>query len=216
MAEILRTTKLTIVQCDAAGACASRSMSSASNTSPFATAQKCIAVVKSKNAATEGIHNSKVLDISQVNSNSIIQYNTVGIPLDPEIDEGTVGHPKYILPLPSNVKVMGKVEKQASRSRMMAQGNAILESTKSTLDNYSMDVDNDLINPNLSHDASKIETLDILTNDDTCADNDGVDRSCSSTKETIDVRMEIPQNEVIGTTPQDASPIVESTPKIME
>ncbi|KAL3538210.1 hypothetical protein ACH5RR_001576 [Cinchona calisaya] len=114
-------TTVAAAQSNTVGVCTSKSTSSASNARPFAVAQKCIASMKSKNSAMEGVHNSKILDISQANYNSIIQYNTVGIPLDPEIDDGTVGPPKYILALPSNVKVMEKVEKQASRLRMTAQ-----------------------------------------------------------------------------------------------
>ncbi|KAL3499882.1 hypothetical protein ACH5RR_038975 [Cinchona calisaya] len=174
--KISEQTTVAAVQSNVVGVRTSKSMSSASNMRPFATAQKCIAAVKSKNAAIEGVHNSKILDMSQANYNSIIQYNTVGIPLVPEIDDGMVGPPKYILVLPSNVKVMEKVEKHASRSRMTAQGNVIMKSKKSTLDNYSMNVDDDIINPNLSHDAPPNGTLDIPTNDDTCDDNDGVDR----------------------------------------
>ncbi|KAL3511114.1 hypothetical protein ACH5RR_030515 [Cinchona calisaya] len=171
--KISEQTTVAVAQSNTVGVCTSKSMSSASNMRPFAAVQKCSTAVKSKNAATKGVHNSKILDMSQTNYNSIIQYTTVGIPLDLEIDDGTVGPPKYILALPSNVKVMEKVEKQASRYHMKAQGNVIMQSTKSTLANYPMNVDDDPINPNLSHDAPLNETLDIPTNNDTCDDNDG-------------------------------------------
>ncbi|KAL3520706.1 hypothetical protein ACH5RR_018855 [Cinchona calisaya] len=171
--KISEQTTVAAIQSNVMRVCTSKSMSSPSNTRPFATAQKCIAAVKSKNATTEGVHNSKILDMSQANYKSIIQYNNIGIPLDPEIDDGMVGPPKYILALLSNVKVVEKVEKQASRSRMTAQGNVIM---KSTLDNYSMNMDDDLINPNLSHDAPPNKTLDIPINDDSCDDNDWADR----------------------------------------
>ncbi|KAL3509919.1 hypothetical protein ACH5RR_029320, partial [Cinchona calisaya] len=39
---------------------------------------------------------------------------------------------------------------------------------------------------------------------------------CLGTKETTNATMEILQNEVIATSPQDAPPIVESAPHIVE
>ncbi|KAL3522831.1 hypothetical protein ACH5RR_015665 [Cinchona calisaya] len=103
------------------------------------------------------------LDASKTISNLTTHDNIIASPLDSDVDGGTVGPPKYILALPSKVKVIGKVGKLTSISCMMARGKVNMQATKNALDNYSMDVDDDLMNPNSSHDAPIIETLVIPT-----------------------------------------------------
>ncbi|KAL3513835.1 hypothetical protein ACH5RR_026552 [Cinchona calisaya] len=107
-------------QCNLARACASRSKSTTSDTSLLVATQECITLVETKNIAMDGVHNSRALDVSQVYSNSFIQCNTIGSQLNSRMEGGMVGSPKYIIALPFNVKVIGKVENQASKSRMMA------------------------------------------------------------------------------------------------
>ncbi|KAL3498139.1 hypothetical protein ACH5RR_040871 [Cinchona calisaya] len=117
------------------------------------------------------------LDASKTTSNLSTHEDIIASPLDSGVDGATVGPTKYILTLPSKVKVIGKVRKLTSGSCIMGRGKVNMQATKNALDNYSMDIDDDLMNPNSSHDVPIIETLVMPTNDDTCAENDGVDKN---------------------------------------
>ncbi|KAL3516015.1 hypothetical protein ACH5RR_022917, partial [Cinchona calisaya] len=196
---------LTTTQDNALSTCSSRRTSSANNPNQFATVQSCGGIVKIKNASVidkftagprpsieahkvsalvvnenstlsiDGIHNPTTHDTSKNTSNLVIQDNFIATPLDSGVDGVTVIPPKYILVLPSTTNTKRKVEKQASRTLMMARGKVNKQATKTTLDDYSIDIDDDLINPNLSYDAPINETIDIPTNSDTCDDNDDDD-----------------------------------------
>ncbi|KAL3538478.1 hypothetical protein ACH5RR_001844 [Cinchona calisaya] len=115
------------------------------------------------NAPIYGLPNKgAALDASKTTSNLTTCDNIIASPLDFGVDSSTVGAPKYTLALPSKVKVIGRVGKV---------GKVNIQATKTTLDNYSMNIDDDLINPNLPPDALINETIDIPINDDTCDDN---------------------------------------------